>query len=201
MLLAVAGLGAGCGDSDETAQGPPPAAKKAPKRPQLSLEERFVAYAAGGDPVQKRRRFVVGNFVALRFKDKVARATRYRVCVTDPARNRSCQRGRTGRRGAFDELRSSVDTPGRYIATWYVAGDRVETWKYRVEAEQEEPAAAPPPPQSAPSGRLRRDPAFEDDGGAYDPSPPPAGSYDSFSEFCRDQPEETECGGAGDPRE
>lgn len=27
----------------------------------------------------------------------------------------------------------------------------------------------------------------------------PAGAYDSFEEFCADQPEETECGGAGDP--
>jgi hypothetical protein len=49
------------------------------------------------------------------------------------------------------------------------------------------------------SSRLKHDPAFEDDGGAYDPNPPPYGSYASKAEFCRDQPEETECGGAGDP--
>jgi hypothetical protein len=54
-------------------------------------------------------------------------------------------------------------------------------------------AAAQPLPEAA------SDPAYEDDAGAYDPSPPAAGSYGSFEEFCADQPEETECGGAGDP--
>ena len=43
------------------------------------------------------------------------------------------------------------------------------------------------------------DSGYEDDGGAYDPTPPPAGSYGSFEAFCADQPEETECGGPGDP--
>ncbi|MGI8440113.1 MAG: hypothetical protein ACR2NV_08015, partial [Thermoleophilaceae bacterium] len=36
--------------------------------------------------------------------------------------------------------------------------------------------------------------------GCYDPTPPPAGDYGGMEEFCRDQPEETECGGPGDPR-
>ena len=43
------------------------------------------------------------------------------------------------------------------------------------------------------------DSAYEDDGGAYDPTPPSAGFYPDFEAFCADQPEETECGGAGDP--
>ena len=38
-------------------------------------------------------------------------------------------------------------------------------------------------------------------GSCYDPSPPPAGDYGGLEEFCRDQPEETECGGPGDPTE
>ncbi len=38
-------------------------------------------------------------------------------------------------------------------------------------------------------------------GSCYDPSPPPTGDYGGLEEFCRDQPEETECGGPGDPNE
>jgi len=38
-------------------------------------------------------------------------------------------------------------------------------------------------------------------GSCYDPSPPPVGDYGGLEEFCRDQPEETECGGPGDPNE
>jgi hypothetical protein len=51
------------------------------------------------------------------------------------------------------------------------------------------------------SAKVKQDPAYEDDNGAYDPDPPPIGSYENFKDFCNDQPEETECGGPGDPRE
>ena len=84
--------------------------------------------------------------------------------------------------------------------------DGARAARSRLARRPQAAASTPSPPQPSvpraePSPGLAGDPAFEDDAGAYDPQPPPVGSYSDMNEFCRDQPEETECGGPGDPGE
>jgi hypothetical protein len=84
------------------------------------------------------------------------------------------------------------------------AGQRAGAARGEAKAREEEEriaAAAEAAAAEAEAARLAdaADSGYEDDGGAYDPTPPPAGFYPNFEAFCADQPEETECGGPGDP--
>ena len=82
-----------------------------------------------------QHRFVVGDLPVLQLKDRRQSFTAYRVCVRDPA-HRVCARRTTGRAGRWHRGGTwNIGAVGNHIARWYVNGEQVARWKFRVVPE------------------------------------------------------------------
>jgi len=90
-----------------------------------------------------------------------------------------------------DRAGEAIEAIDRKVA----AERRAERRRSREEEAEESEASPSDDSAECPSGET-----LLPGTGCYDPTPPPAGDYGDMEEFCRDQPEETECGGPGDPR-
>ena len=82
-----------------------------------------------------QHRFVGGDLPVLKFKDRRQARTSYRVCVRDPV-HRVCATRRTGRAGKWHLGGAwNIGSVGRHVARWYVNGEQVARWKFRVVPE------------------------------------------------------------------
>jgi hypothetical protein len=77
-------------------------------------------------------RFVGGDLPVLLFKDRRHSGTHYRVCVRDP-RHRQCADRTSGKAGEWHRGGTwNIGAAGKHVVRWYVNGEQVARWKFRV---------------------------------------------------------------------
>jgi hypothetical protein len=80
--------------------------------------------------------FTGGSAPLVRFKDRQAANTRYRVCVKDPI-SRRCWKRTTKAAGHWHRAFPyyNARTYGKHIVRWYVAGAEVAHWRFKLISE------------------------------------------------------------------
>jgi len=100
-----------------------------------SAAKRFTGCVAESRGCQHR--FVGGDLPVVKFKDRRQARTSYRFCVRDPV-GHDCARARTGRAGKWDFGGTwNIGAVGKHVARWYVNGEQVARWKFRVVPEND----------------------------------------------------------------
>jgi len=81
-------------------------------------------------------KFTSGSAPLVRFKDRQAANTRYRVCVKDRI-SRRCWKRKTGAAGHWDRAFPYYNARdyGKHIVRWYVGGNEVAHWRFRLVSE------------------------------------------------------------------
>ena len=82
-------------------------------------------------------KFYGGDLPVIRFKDLKGSTTAYKVCVRDPV-HKVCTNRATGKKGRWHECCTwNIGAVGKHIVRWYVNGEQVARWKFRVYPEGE----------------------------------------------------------------
>jgi hypothetical protein len=81
--------------------------------------------------------FFGGDLPILQLKDRKHSFTHYKVCVRDPV-HRVCANRTTGKKRHWHRGATwNIGAVGKHVARWYVNGEQVARWIFRVKVEPE----------------------------------------------------------------